>query len=52
MALPTKMSQLGHYDTICTLGTCIGNVVHVIFLYGFIIVCGCIGMLELHFKNP
>ena len=28
MALLTKMSQLGHYETIRTLGTCIGNVVH------------------------
>ena len=32
MALPTKMSQLGHNDTIRTLGMCIGNVVHVIFV--------------------
>ena len=24
----TKMSQLGHYETIRTLGTCIGNIVH------------------------
>ena len=31
MALLTKMSQLGHYETICTLGKCIGNVVNVIF---------------------
>ena len=31
MALPTKLSQLGHYEIICTLGTCSGNVVHVIF---------------------
>ena len=28
MALLTKMSQLGHYETIRTLGTSIGNVVH------------------------
>ena len=46
------MSQLGHYETIRTLGTCIRDVVHVIFLHGFIIIYGCIGMLELYFKNP
>ena len=28
MALSTKMSQLGHYETIRILGMCIGNVVH------------------------
>ena len=30
-ALSTKMSRLGHFETIRTQGTCIGNVVHVIF---------------------
>ena len=52
MALATKLNELGHYETIFTLGTCIGNVVHVIFLHDLIIMCGCVGMLELHFKNP
>ena len=33
MALSIKMSQLGHYETILTLGTCIGNVVHAIFAW-------------------
>ena len=28
LALSTKMSQLGHYETIHILGMCIGNVVH------------------------
>jgi hypothetical protein len=27
LALSTKMSQMGHYETICILGMCIGNVV-------------------------
>ena len=29
-ALPTKMSELGHYETLHTLGKCIGYVVYVI----------------------
>ena len=51
MVLPTKMSQLGHYETIRTLGTCIRDVVHVMFLHGYIYMYECIGMLELYFKN-
>ena len=51
LALSTKMSQLGHYETIHTLGMCIGNVVHeqnpvkMTSLIRF-------RMLELYFKNP
>jgi hypothetical protein len=51
VALSTKMSQLGHYETICILGMCIGNVVHeqnpmkMTSLTRF-------RMLELYFKNP
>ena len=56
MPLPTKLSHLGHYETIHTLGTCIGNVhwerSSFEFLHALIIMCGGIGMLELYFKNP
>ena len=51
MALSTKMSQLDHYETICILRMCIGNVVHeqnpvkMTSLTRF-------RMLELYFKNP
>ena len=47
----TKMSQLGHYETIRILGMCIGNVVYeqnpvkMTSLTRF-------RMLELYFKNP
>ena len=37
------MSQLGQYETIRTLGMCIGNVVHVIFCM-VLLLCG--GVLE------
>ena len=51
VALSTKMSQLGHYETIRILGMCIENVVHeqnpvkMTSLTRF-------RMLELYFKNP
>ena len=51
MALSTKTSQLGHYETICILGMCIGNVVQeqnpmkMTSLIRF-------RMFELYFKNP
>jgi hypothetical protein len=51
LALSIKMSQLGHYETTCILGMCIGNVVHeqnpvkMTSLTRF-------RMLELYFKNP
>jgi hypothetical protein len=50
LALSTKMSQMGHYETIRILGMCIGNVVHernslkMTSLTRF-------RMLELYFKN-
>jgi hypothetical protein len=51
LALSTKMSQLGHYETIRILGICIENVVHeqnpvkMTLLTMF-------KMLELYFENP
>ena len=43
MALLTKMSQLGHYETIFTLGKCIRDVVYVVF---DMVLQLCVGVLE------
>ena len=51
LALSTKMSQLGHYETIHTLGMCIGNVVHEQNLVKMTSLTW-FTMLELYFKNP
>ena len=46
-----KMSQLGHYETIRTLGMCIGDVVHE---QNFVKMTSFtrFRMLELYFKDP
>ena len=47
MALSTKMSQLGHFETIRTFKNMHWEHSSCDFLHGFMIMCGFNGMLEL-----
>jgi len=51
VALSTKTSQLGRYETIRILGMCIGNEVHEQNPVKMTSLTRCT-MLELYFKNP